>query len=51
MTKRIAVLVMAVGMSTGLANRATTIALAQSHDDKMKDDKMKDQDKMDHPNQ
>jgi hypothetical protein len=51
MTKRMAILVMAMGMSMGLANRVTTIALAQSQDekmqsdDKMKDDKMKD-DKM-----
>jgi pentapeptide MXKDX repeat protein len=40
MTKRIAILVMTMGMWLGLANRATTIALAQSQDDKMKDDKM-----------
>ena len=51
MTKRIAILVIAMGMSIGLANRVTTIALAQPQDDKMqsdgnmKDDKMKD-DKM-----
>jgi pentapeptide MXKDX repeat protein len=46
MTKRIAILVMAMGMSMGLANRVTTIALAQSQDGKMQsDDKMKD-DKM-----
>jgi hypothetical protein len=46
MTKRIAILVMAMGMSVGLANRVTTISLAQSQDEKMQsDDKMKD-DKM-----
>ena len=46
MTKRIGILVMAMGMSLGLANRVTTIALAQPQDDKMQsDDKMKD-DKM-----
>ncbi len=42
MTKRVAILVMAMGMSMGLAYRVTTIALAQPQDDKMKDDKMKD---------
>jgi pentapeptide MXKDX repeat protein len=46
MTKRIAILVMAIGMSLGLANRVTTIALARPQDDKMQsDDKMKN-DKM-----
>ena len=35
MTKRIAILVMAMGMSMGLANRLTTVALAQPQDDKM----------------
>jgi pentapeptide MXKDX repeat protein len=45
MTKRIAILVMAMGMCLGLANRVTTIALAQPQDDKMANDKMKD-DKM-----
>ena len=34
MTKRIAILLMAMGMSMGLANRVTTIALAQPQDDK-----------------
>ena len=46
MTRRIAILVMAMGMSLGLAKRVTTIALARPQDDKMhSDDKMKD-DKM-----
>ena len=46
MTKRIAILVMAMGMSMGLANRLTTVALAQPQDEKMQsDEKMKD-DKM-----
>jgi len=46
MTKRIAILVMAMGMSLGLANRVTKVGLAQPQDDKMQsDDKMKD-DKM-----
>ena len=46
MTKRIAILVMAMGMSMGLVNTVATTALAQPQDDKMKsDDKMKD-DKM-----
>ena len=33
MTKRIAILVMAMGMSLGLVNRVTTIALAQAQDE------------------
>jgi hypothetical protein len=51
MNKRIAILVMAMGMCMGLVNRVTPIALAQPQDEKtqsdgkMKDDKMKD-DKM-----
>jgi pentapeptide MXKDX repeat protein len=51
MTKRIAILVMAMAICMGLANRVTTVALAQPQDDKMqsgdkmKDEKMKD-DKM-----
>ena len=36
MTKRMAILVMAMCMSMGLANRVTTIALAQPQDDKVK---------------
>ncbi len=45
MTKRIATLVMAMGMCMGLANSVTTVALAQSQDETQSDDKMKD-DKM-----
>ena len=66
MTKRIAILVMALGMSVGFVKRAT-VAWARPQDnkmqsddkmkddkmkgDKMKDDKMDGQDKMDHPQQ
>jgi hypothetical protein len=47
MTKRIAILVMAMCMVMGLAKRVTAVTLAQSHDDKMQsDDKMKDDGKM-----
>jgi hypothetical protein len=52
MTKRIAILLMSIGMSIGLASRVTALALAQTQgdkmqsDDKMKDDKMQGDDKM-----
>ena len=53
MKKRIAVLVLAMGMCLGLATRVTNVSLAQPRDDKMQDqDKMKDNKmndgKMDH---
>jgi pentapeptide MXKDX repeat protein len=53
MTRRIAILVTAIGMSIGLASRVTTNALAQPQDEKVRsDDKMKDDkmagDKMEH---
>jgi len=52
MTKRIAILAMAICMSVVLGNKVTGVALAQSQDnkmqsgDKMKDEKMASHDKM-----
>lgn len=40
MKKKIAMLVLTMGIGLGLANRATTIAFARPQDDKMKDDNM-----------
>jgi pentapeptide MXKDX repeat protein len=42
MTRRIAVLVMAMGMSLGIATRMATVAYASPQDDKMAGDKMKE---------
>lgn len=55
MTKRLAILVLAVGMCMGLATQVTTYSIAQPQDDKMQgqdkgkmDDSKMSGDKMDH---
>jgi hypothetical protein len=45
MTRRIAILVLAMGMCLGLANRITTLSLAQSQEEKMSGEKMEGKEK------